>query len=92
MAYINGRKHELARQKAWVILCNSLLLLGQFHGFTYQLKGQFQGIRLEKPQPKKQTFRGRAAPLERTFGPVSAPNKRRFRLISWTYGPASPFT
>jgi hypothetical protein len=56
-------------------------LFGQFHGFTYQLKGQFQGICLEKPQPKKRTFPGRAAPPERTFGGFTAPNIPSLRLI-----------
>jgi hypothetical protein len=42
----------------WEILWFLLLLFGQFHGFTYQLNGQFQGIPLEKSQPPEPTFAG----------------------------------
>jgi hypothetical protein len=66
---------------SWEILCEPLLLLGQFHGFMYLLNGQFQGICLEKSQPNKRTFPRRAAPLERTFGRVKAPSKPTLRLI-----------
>src|SRR5208337_4347378 len=65
----------------WEILCEPLLLFGQFHGFTYLLNGQFQGICLKESQPKERTFAGRAAPLERTFGRVKAPSKPTFTLI-----------
>jgi hypothetical protein len=58
-----------------------LLLKGQFHGFTHQLNGQFQGICLEESQPKERTFPGRAAPFKPTFGRVNAPEKRTLRLI-----------
>jgi hypothetical protein len=58
-----------------------MLLFGQFHGFTHQLNGQFQGIPVKKSQPYVRTFRGRAAPLKRTFGGVNAPDKPSFRLI-----------
>jgi hypothetical protein len=66
---------------SWEILCEPLLLFGQFHGFTHQLNGQFQGICLEESQPLKRTFAGRAAPFERTFGRLNAPDKPTFRLI-----------
>jgi hypothetical protein len=65
----------------WEILCEPVLLFGQFHGFTHQLNGQFQGIPVKKSQPYVRTFRGRAAPLKRTFGGVNAPDKPSFRLI-----------
>jgi hypothetical protein len=65
----------------WEILCEPVLLFGQFHGFTHQLNGQFQGIPVKKSQPYVRTFRGRAAPFKRTFGRVNAPAKPSFRLI-----------
>jgi hypothetical protein len=42
----------------WEISWFLLFLLGQFHGFTYQLIAQFHGIPLEKPQPTERTFAG----------------------------------
>ena len=42
----------------WEILWFYALLFGQFHGFTHQLNGQFQGIPLEKSQPSERTFGG----------------------------------
>jgi hypothetical protein len=74
----------------WEILCEPLLLKGQFHGFTHQLNGQFQGICLEKSQPSERTFAGRAAPLEQTFGPVNALDKPTFALIPWDFHDLSP--
>jgi hypothetical protein len=65
----------------WVILCEPLLLFGQFHGYTHRLNGQFHGICLKESQPPERTFAGRAAPLERTFGRVKAPSKPTFSLI-----------
>jgi hypothetical protein len=74
----------------WEILCNPLLLFGQFPGSTHQLNGQFRGICLEESQPKERTFAGRAAPLKRTFGPVNAPDKPTFALIPWDFPDLSP--
>jgi hypothetical protein len=65
----------------WEILCEPLLLKGQFHGFTHQLNGQFQGIPLKKSQPAERTFARHAAPAERTFGPMEARSKPTFSLI-----------
>ena len=65
----------------WEILYEPLLLKGQFHGFTYLLNGQFQGIPLEKSQPNERTFAGRVTPLERTFEGVRAPSKPTSALI-----------
>jgi hypothetical protein len=65
----------------WEILRYSFLLFGQFHGFTHQLIGQFQGIPLEKSQPGERTFAGQVTPSKRTFGPVNAPEKPTLRLI-----------
>jgi hypothetical protein len=65
----------------WVILCEPLLLFGQFHGSTHPPDGQFHGTCLEKPQPKKRTFPGRTAPPEPTFGGFTAPNIPPLRLI-----------
>jgi hypothetical protein len=66
----------------WEILCELLLLFGQFRGSTHQLNGQFHGICLEESQPRKRTYAGRAAPLKRTFGRLSTPDERTSRLIS----------
>jgi hypothetical protein len=66
---------------SWEILCEPLLLKGQFHGFTHQLNGQFQGICLEESQPKERTFAGQVTLLKRTFGRVEAPSKPSFSLI-----------
>ena len=65
----------------WEILYEPLLLKGQFHGFTYQLNGQFQGIPLEKSQPEVRTFARRAAPSKRTFSRANAPSKPTLVLI-----------
>jgi hypothetical protein len=65
----------------WEISWFLLFLLGQFHGFTYQLIAQFHGIPLEKSQPTERTFAGQVTPSKRTFGGVSAPEKPTFRLI-----------
>jgi hypothetical protein len=65
----------------WEILCEPLLLLGQFHGYTYLFKGQFRGICLKESQPPERTFAGQVKPLKRTFGRVNAPEKPTFRLI-----------
>jgi hypothetical protein len=79
----HGQKHVakpfLAR--LWEILCEPLLLLGQFHGSTHPREGQFHGICLKESQPPRRTFAGRAVPLKRTFGRVNAPAKPTFALI-----------
>jgi hypothetical protein len=73
----------------WVILCKPSRKKGQFHGCTHQLIAQFHGICLKESQPRKRTFAERAALLERTFGRVSAPEKRTFPLIYKGF-PGSP--
>ena len=69
----------------WEFLCEPLLLLGQFHGYTYLLKGQFRGICLEESQPPERTFAGQVKPLKRTFGRVNAPDKRTSAFIPWDF-------
>jgi hypothetical protein len=65
----------------WEISWFLLFLLGQFHGFTYQLIAQFHGIPVEKSQPTERTFAGQVTPSKRTFGRVHVPEKPTFRLI-----------
>jgi hypothetical protein len=83
----NTRKYALKHAPkplltcSWEILCEPLLLKGQFHGFTHQLNGQFQGICLKESQPKERTFAGRAEPPKRTFGRVKAPSEPSSSLI-----------
>jgi len=67
--------------RRWEILWFYALLFGQFHGFTHQLNGQFQGIPLEKSQPDERTFAGCAAPVGPTFHGPNAPSKPTFCLI-----------
>jgi hypothetical protein len=53
----------------WEISWFLLFLLGQFHGFTYQLIAQFHGIPLEKSQPTERTFAGASDTIQANIWP-----------------------
>jgi len=75
------RAPEAFLMHSWEILCEPLLLKGQFHGYTHPSRGQFHGICLKESQPLKRTYTGRAAPLKRTFDRANAPDERTFCMI-----------
>jgi hypothetical protein len=63
------------------IVCELLLLFGQFFGYKHPSNGQFPGICLKESQPLERTFAGQMQPFERTFGRVNAPDKPTLPLI-----------